>query len=1442
VSVDRGRVGLVGFLVIALMVALLPPPAGAQVAGFSDVRTTNVHAEAIAELAEAGILLGYEDGTFRPAASITRGQLASVIARAAELPPVRPAPFSDTAGNTHEGAIGALAAADILLGYEDGTFRPYDPIKREHVAVVIARWLGVDPVADGPFTDVNRYAGQINALWEIGIVNGTTATTFSPLANIRRDQTASLIYRALRYLAGLEPGAIAGIVSDANSSHPIVGATVTVSGTAYAATTQADGRYEIAEVTPGTYTVAVTATGYDPGSRAGVVVSAGAVSTVHFNLTPRAIDPGEDPGTIAGTVSEATSSQPIVGATVTVPGTAYAAITQADGSYGIAEVTPGTYTVAVTASGYEPDSRAGVVVTADDISVVDFELAPSVVYDHQLTVRLNWQNQYREDEAGFGGVDDYAAFHLDDEGAGTATFKWDDGADTVVVEGEVMLTARATTFTLHEGALDEEAPVAVTLTVPSFLGASSDAPTADDRGAYRYSLGGTVTDARLVAAVGEAAAGSGLAGWYVSVQTSLNPDGEVRGQLGSASVTDGGLASIVPIYKFLEFHELGEGTNTGEEQTSFNVLFDADIDFAGDTGKTRPQPEDFVMTRERDGVSEELEILRVRGNNPDWQPYPKPDIRLHLDTYDVIEDGDIVTVELLDSGAAKLLPYGRNDTADDVTDSWRIRCTHVISVLAMTSEPCGTPPQAGVSGYEATAIDSAPHQTQDFSVTLEAPGIPAGEELWIDLSDVSHDGLVDYSGSTWTATIDGVDVGTVEFWEYEEVERFQTVWEPFLVFTHAEVAPLAGQLVLSGTDIDGSDAAVHGEDTSYDTYIVRHDTGRADYTEIEVQYVPQPTITLEPADAVVLAEDVASLAVTATHTTAAGDPVQAAEIRFWVEKGERPDVVVVELGTETTDVDGQTTVTYAYDGRDVEVGEPLVDTLRAALVEDRFVDARTTVSWATGVATNEGSGATFHDLNDAVVDAEEGDTITAVGVFTSVYGLVRGDLVNVSKQNLTLQASGASLLGAFDVRASGVTIDGFTVEHAGSKEYAFRVEGAGITISNNVIDANGADGFRVRDAWGPVTGGGSATISGNEISNAAIAIDVDNRDQATALVTDLTITGNGLANNAVGIHYNADGGTPSIAGNVFAADVASIVYVRDETESEDLDLDEILGGNDYDPEAEILGRSIMPIDPTHVPEMVRVVEHGTGQGKQYTVIEYTRGVACDADGIQVGSQFLLDRGTAQTPNRTGVAVDCDHGPNQILITWDGNPSFPNEITYTEHANEQYHVHNEHELAGGGFTSALSPQTIGSPFPKPEEDAPVSGAVYFSTGDVTFDGGSFEQGATVTDVDLVVRISDRSEPANLKLWFDGARPGEDFTAGEDICLDLLTEGSCDTLQQALTGANPFTVDTEFLEGVPLQVAPEAAPGEWQLRWWVVDADTDLAYFSDTFTITIIEASD
>ena len=1071
--------------------------------------------------------------------------------------------------------------------------------------------------------------------------------------------------------------------------------------------------------------------------------------------------------------------------------------------------------------------------------------APEPDYDNEVTVPLHWQNQYRVDDGQFGGVDDYAAFHLDPEGTGEITFKWNDGATTVVIDGETDLTARATSLTVHVGGLRDEVAAAATLPAPTFAGSPADAPDDGDRGLYTYSLDGTVADATDLIQVLEAGLG------YISIQTVANEDGEVRGQLG---FTDGGLAGIVPVYKHLEFHEEGVGTNTGTPQTGFNLLFDANIDYPEAT-QDWPDPEDFVLTLKRgDAEPVELPILRVRGNNDEWQPYPKPDMRLQLDGHGVIEDGDIVTIEMLDSGAAKLLPEGRNSAAGDLMESTRIRCTHVLSVRAMTSEPCGTPPLPGlVDDLQASAIDTAPNQTQQFSVTIEQPGIPAGEELWVNLVDVSHDGLVDYSGSTWTATVDGQIVGTAEFWELMIVERFETVWEPFLVFTPTGTTPVAGELVLSGTGIDGSDAAVYGVDSFYDTYAVRRDTGRAVYGTIGVLYEAQPTITLEPADSVVLAEVGAQVEMTATYTEADGvTPVQGADLQFRAAKGERPDIVEVDLGGPvTTDENGKATVTYTYDARTVAVGAPLIDTVSVEDTADTFVDAETTVTWAAGVATNTGSAETFHDLNAAVIAAEAGDTITAEGEFTSEYGTPRDDRIEVRK-SLTLLGNGeASLVGAFDLRANEIELSGFDITRGAGKEFAVRTEGAGIVVTGNVIDATGMNGVNVRDAWSPVPGGGSATITGNEIGNAAIGIhaDVDKMKAGEpvpfVMVVDLVVTGNTFTDNGTAIYYSPDpGSTAVISGNLFEAGDVTNVYVDDATVVEDnmpLDLEAILAGNVYDPLGEIIGTKIVPIDPTHEPSMVRVVEHGAGTGNMYSIIEYTRGVACADAPAAVGSQFTLDRGEEQTPNRVGIDVECnyDGNPSLIKVEWDGNPSFPNAITYTEHLDPAYRIHNEHPLDGGGFTEALSPQTVGSPFPKPEDGAAVFGAVYFQVADATIDGRWFTPDQAISAVDLRVSVAERSEDRSLSLRLEGARPGEvDFIAGDTICTELFTAESCTVITQALLANDGFMDNTDFLTDATLQVASDAAVGIWQLRWSVVDTATSESYFSDTFRVTIL----
>jgi hypothetical protein len=129
---------------------------------------------------------------------VTRGQAASILARTTGLTGLTPTvpTFSDIDGSVHEANIEALAAAGLMRGYADGTFRPGEPIRRDQTASMIGRWLdGEQRSGPGPFTDVppeNVHAPYINGLADAGVIRGTTDTTFEPHRDIQRDQFAAL--------------------------------------------------------------------------------------------------------------------------------------------------------------------------------------------------------------------------------------------------------------------------------------------------------------------------------------------------------------------------------------------------------------------------------------------------------------------------------------------------------------------------------------------------------------------------------------------------------------------------------------------------------------------------------------------------------------------------------------------------------------------------------------------------------------------------------------------------------------------------------------------------------------------------------------------------------------------------------------------------------------------------------------------------------------------------------------------------------------------------------------------------------------------------------------------------------------------------------------------------------------------------------------------------
>ncbi|GEM_PF-6480380 len=167
---------------------------------FADVTPGSTHAPAVCALFAREAVQGFDARTFGPQRSVTRGQAATLLAGMLGLEEVAGQPFDDVpAGSRHAGAIAALEDAGIVTGRADGEFRPAASLRRDQAATLLARALELEPIDDRPFEDVSEdsvHAGSIAALAALDIVNGTSATSFSPGVDVRRDQFASLLDRA----------------------------------------------------------------------------------------------------------------------------------------------------------------------------------------------------------------------------------------------------------------------------------------------------------------------------------------------------------------------------------------------------------------------------------------------------------------------------------------------------------------------------------------------------------------------------------------------------------------------------------------------------------------------------------------------------------------------------------------------------------------------------------------------------------------------------------------------------------------------------------------------------------------------------------------------------------------------------------------------------------------------------------------------------------------------------------------------------------------------------------------------------------------------------------------------------------------------------------------------------------------------------------------------
>ncbi|MEK3731666.1 S-layer homology domain-containing protein [Paenibacillus sp. FSL M8-0334] len=166
----------------------------------------------IQEAYAKGIIAGYPDGTFRPDHAVTRAEFTLMLVRALRLEGEAggdaPA-FADgeQIGEWAKQAIDLAARAGIVSGYEDGTFRPGRPVTRVEMAVMIARATGAELTdhTHTRFADDARIPAWAKSYVEevriMGIIHGRDRNLFAPNETLTRAEAVTSILRLLELLS-----------------------------------------------------------------------------------------------------------------------------------------------------------------------------------------------------------------------------------------------------------------------------------------------------------------------------------------------------------------------------------------------------------------------------------------------------------------------------------------------------------------------------------------------------------------------------------------------------------------------------------------------------------------------------------------------------------------------------------------------------------------------------------------------------------------------------------------------------------------------------------------------------------------------------------------------------------------------------------------------------------------------------------------------------------------------------------------------------------------------------------------------------------------------------------------------------------------------------------------------------------------------------------------
>ena len=147
----------------------------------------------------ADISTGCGGGKYCPNDAVSRAQMAAFLDRALDLPATGEDFFTDDNGHPLEVSINRVAEAGIALGCAANRFCPENDVTRGEMATFIDRAFDLPATSNDYFTDdeSSTHENAINRLAKANITGGCTSTRFCPNASTTRAEMAAFLHRAI---------------------------------------------------------------------------------------------------------------------------------------------------------------------------------------------------------------------------------------------------------------------------------------------------------------------------------------------------------------------------------------------------------------------------------------------------------------------------------------------------------------------------------------------------------------------------------------------------------------------------------------------------------------------------------------------------------------------------------------------------------------------------------------------------------------------------------------------------------------------------------------------------------------------------------------------------------------------------------------------------------------------------------------------------------------------------------------------------------------------------------------------------------------------------------------------------------------------------------------------------------------------------------------------